>query len=327
MNNPNDILSQITVFSKYSKYIPSAMRRETWPELCTRYEEMMLSTYPHMSGEILKSMAFVRSKKILPSMRGLQFAGPAIARTPSRVYNCAYLPIDDYRAFGEVMFLLLGGTGVGYSVQFHHVDKLPEISKPITKRRYLVSDSIEGWADAVKVLMKAYLGYQKWAPVFDFSDIRPKGSPLMTAGGKAPGPEPLRMSLMHIQSILDQAQQGVKLRPLQVHDIVCHIANAVLAGGIRRAALISLFSFDDEEMITSKYGSWWELNEQRGRANNSVIIDRRRIKQNEFLALWERIKASNAGEPGVYFTNDIELGTNPLTKTQYYCMLFAYKKV
>ena len=209
------------------------------------------------------------------------------------------------------MFLLLGGTGVGYSVQFHHVDKLPEIRKPLKHRRFLVNDSIEGWADAVKVLMKSYFGYQNWYPVFDFSDIRPKGARLITAGGKAPGPEPLKLSLAHIEAVLSTAAEGEKLKPIQVHDIVCHIANAVLAGGIRRAALISLFSFDDEDMITCKYGNWWELNEQRGRANNSVVIDRRRIREDEFKALWKRIQNSHSGEPGVYFTNDTDLGTNP----------------
>ncbi len=307
----NEILSEIIVFSKYAKFVPELSRRESWSQICDRYKQMMVSKYPHAQELIEKSMELVLNKKVLPSMRALQFAGPAIARTPSRVYNCAYLPIDDYRAFSETMFLLLGGTGVGYSVQFHHVAKLPEIRKPLKTRRYLVTDSIEGWADAVKVLMKSYFGLQNWLPVFDYSDIRPKGNLLVTAGGKAPGPEPLRLALTHIESILSQAQEGVKLSSLQVHDIVCHIANAVLAGGIRRAALISLFSFDDEEMITCKYGNWWELNEQRGRANNSAVIDRHRIKESEFLDLWHRIKLSGSGEPGIYFTNNIDLGTNP----------------
>lgn len=311
MNLQNDILSNLTVFSKYAKFVPELSRRESWSEICDRYEQMMVAKYPNERELVEESMKLVRTKKVLPSMRAMQFAGPAIARTPSRIYNCAYLPIDDYRAFSEIMFLLLGGTGVGYSVQFHHVDKLPEIRKPLKHRRFLVNDSIEGWADAVKVLMKSYFGYQNWYPVFDFSDIRPKGARLITAGGKAPGPEPLKLSLAHIEAVLSTAAEGEKLKPIQVHDIVCHIANAVLAGGIRRAALISLFSFDDEDMITCKYGNWWELNEQRGRANNSVVIDRRRIREDEFKALWKRIQNSHSGEPGVYFTNDTDLGTNP----------------
>lgn len=311
MNIENRILSDITVFSKYAKYIPILERRESWSEICDRYEQMMVTRYPYAKDLVINTMQAVRTKKVLPSMRALQFAGPAVQRNPSRVYNCAYLPIDDYRAFSETMFLLLGGTGVGYSVQFHHVDKLPEIRKPIKAKRFLVGDSIEGWSDAVKVLMKAYFGIQNWRPLFDFSDVRPKGARLITAGGKAPGPEPLRLALAHMESILNTAEEGKKLTPLQVHDLVCHIANAVLAGGIRRAALISLFSFDDEDMITCKYGNWWELNEQRGRANNSAVIDRRRILEPEFQDLWKRIQLSGCGEPGIYFTNDIDLGTNP----------------
>jgi len=200
------------------------------------------------------------AKKVLPSMRSLQFGGKPIEISPNRIYNCAYLPIDDWRSFGEVMFLLLGGTGVGYSVQKHHVDQLPEIRKPSAERerRYLIADSIEGWADAVKVLMKSYFqGGSKLK--FDFSDIRPKGARLVTSGGKAPGPQPLKECLIKVQGILDAKQDGEKLSAIEVHDIVCHIADAVLAGGIRRAALISLFSADDDEMISCKSGAWWEL--------------------------------------------------------------------
>jgi ribonucleoside-diphosphate reductase alpha chain len=222
------------------------------------------------------------------------------------------MPIDDWRAFGESMFLLLGGTGVGYSVQKHHVEKLPEIQKPNMKRtrRFLVNDSIEGWADAVKALMRSYFnGGSKLR--FDFSDIRPKGARLITSGGKAPGPQPLRECLVKVEGMLRDKENGDKLSPLEVHDIVCHIADAVLAGGIRRAALISLFSADDQEMISCKAGNWWESNPQRGRANNSVVLLRHKIDKEYFMSLWERVKASGAGEPGFYFSNDKDWGTNP----------------
>ncbi len=160
--------------------------------------------------------------------------------------------------------------------------------------------------------MKSYFGKtEDIGPRFDFSDVRAKGQRLISAGGKAPGPEPLRLALTHIQSILEQKKDGEKLTPLEVHDICCFIANSVLSGGIRRSALISLFSFDDKEMLTCKYGNWYETNEQRGRANNSAVILRSRIKKKEFFDLWSKIELSNAGEPGIYFTNDIELGTNP----------------
>jgi ribonucleoside-diphosphate reductase alpha chain len=273
---------------------------------------MHIKKYPHLEAEIEETYKFVYDKKILPSMRSLQFGGKPIEISPNRIYNCAYLPIDDWRAFGEVMFLLLGGTGVGYSVQKHHVDALPEIRKPDAKRnrRFLIGDSIEGWADAIKMLMKSY--FHGGASInFDFSDIRQKGSMLVTSGGKAPGPQPLKECLVKIQGILDTKIDNEKLSPIEVHDIVCHIADAVLAGGIRRAALISLFSADDNEMISCKSGPWWELNPQRGRANNSAVLLRNKVTQEFFMSLWEKIKASGAGEPGIYLSNDKDWGTNP----------------
>lgn len=272
---------------------------------------MMVSKYPNLKEEIINNSQYILDKKILPSMRAMQFAGTPIDRNPSRIYNCAYLPIDDYRAFSESMFLLLGGTGVGYSVQFSHIDKLPEITKPTKTKRYLAGDSIEGWSDCIKALIKSYLGYTNFKPIFDLNDIRRKGARLVTAGGKAPGPEPLRTCLFFIETILERKENGSKLTPIECHDILCHIANAVLAGGIRRAAMISLFSFDDKDMLSCKSGNWWELNEQRGRANNSAVIVRNRITKSEWLDLWKRIEASNSGEPGVYFTNDANWGTNP----------------
>ena len=308
----NEILSDITVFMKYSKYVPELQRRETWDELVTRNKEMHVKKFPQLKEEIEHVYSFVLNKKILPSMRSMQFAGKPIEISPNRVYNCAYMPIDDWRAFGEAMFLLLGGTGVGYSVQKHHVDKLPEIRKPNTKRtkRFLIADSIEGWADAVKALVKSYFtGSSKIE--FDFSDIRAKGARLVTSGGKAPGPQPLKECLVKVQGILDTKQDGEKLSSIEVHDIVCHIADAVLAGGIRRAALISLFSADDDEMIACKSGAWWENNPQRGRANNSAALLRHKMTKEFFLDLWKRVELSGAGEPGIYLTNDKDWGTNP----------------
>ena len=199
---------------------------------------------------------------------------------------------------------------VGYSVQKQHVASLPAIKKPIKSRHYLIEDSIMGWADAIKMLIKAYLK-EGSLPKFDFRAIREKGARLVTAGGKAPGPEPLKECLFQIQKILDRKQDGEKLSPLECHDIMCHIANSVLAGGIRRSAMISLFSHNDEEMITCKYGNWWELNEQRGRANNSAVLKRGEIEKEEFDSLWKRIEASGSGEPGIYWTNDLDWGTNP----------------
>jgi len=313
MDVSQKILSDLTVYMKYAKYIPELNRRETWDEIVTRNMKMHIKKYPHIENEIREVYKMVYDKKILPSMRSMQFGGKSIEISPNRIYNCAYQPIDHIDAFGETMFLLLGGTGVGYSVQKHHVEKLPEIRKPSSarNRRYLVSDNIEGWADAIKVLMKSYFGYSSSTPIFDLSDIRPKGALLVTSGGKAPGPQPLKDCIHHIVKLLETKQDGEKLEPIEVHDIICFIADAVLAGGIRRAALISLFSADDNEMIACKSGQWWETNPQRGRANNSAVLLRHRITKEFFMDIWNRVEASGAGEPGIYLTNDKDYGTNP----------------
>jgi len=303
-------LSSITVFSKYAKYIPSKQRRETWDEIVDRYQNMMINKYPALTEAIVETAKMIREKKVLPSMRALQFAGAAAEVNNARIYNCCYLPIDSIHSFSETMFLLLGGTGVGYSVQTHHVNELPAITKPGKARTYLVEDSIMGWADAVKVLMKAYLegGFM---PKFDFRAIREKGARLVTAGGKAPGPEPLKLCLTHVQAILDRKHLGEKLSSIECHDMLCHIANSVLAGGIRRSAMICLFDHTDESMITSKYGNWWETNEQRGRANNSAVLVHGEVSKEEFFALWKRVEASGSGEPGLYWSNNKDWGTNP----------------
>jgi ribonucleoside-triphosphate reductase (thioredoxin) len=308
------ILSDLTVHMKYAKFIPELNRRETWEELVTRNKEMHQKRYPELVDQIQLNYQYVYEKKVLPSMRALQFSGKPIEISPNRLYNCSYLPIDHVDCFSECMFLLLSGCGVGYSVQKHHVNLLPRITKPFEgrTRRFVIGDSIEGWSDAIKVLIKSYLGSKRSSKVkFDYSDIRPKGSQLVTSGGKAPGPQPLKECLVKIKGILDAKEDATELSTLEVHDIVCHIADAVLAGGIRRAALISLFSAYDEEMISSKSGNWWETNPQRGRANNSAVLMRHKITKEFFLDLWKRIELSGAGEPGIYFNHDKDWGTNP----------------
>ena len=305
------ILSDITVYMKYARYLENENRRENWKELVTRNMNMHIKKFPSLEREIKNTYAYVHDKKVLPSMRSMQFGGKPIEVSPNRIFNCAYAPVDNYHVFSEIMFLLLGGTGVGYSVQKHHVEKLPDIRKPSKRsRRFLIGDSIEGWADSIKILMKSFY-YGGSHIKFDFSDIRPKGAMLVTSGGKAPGPQPLKECIVKIQGILNQKENGDKLTTLEVHDIVCHIADAVLAGGIRRAALISLFSADDDSMISSKYGNWWESNPQRGRSNNSAVLVRSKVTEEFFFELWEKIKSSGSGEPGIYLTNDKDWGTNP----------------
>ena len=309
----NKILSDITVHMKYAKYLPDSNRRESWEEIVLRNVNMHTKQYPLLKDEIEEVYKMVYDKKVLPSMRSMQFGGKPIEIAPNRIYNCAYMPIDHVDSFSESMFLLLGGTGVGYSVQKHHVAKLSCIQKPYKNRtkRYLISDSIEGWADSVKMLIKSYLNGKGSRILFDFSDIRKKGARLVTSGGKAPGPQPLKECLLKIEGVLSNKEEGEQLTTLEAHDIICHIADSVLAGGIRRAALISLFSADDDAMIGSKSGNWWELNAQRGRANNSAVLMRHKITKEFFTSLWKRVEASGAGEPGIYFNNDKDWGTNP----------------
>jgi len=356
MDLTQKILSDIVVFNKYAKFIPEINRRETWEELCYRNMDMHINKFPQLRAEIAKVFKnYVIPKRVLPSMRSLQFGGRPIELSNVRLYNCAYLPLDSVTAFSETMFLLLSGTGVGYSVQKEHVQSLPMVCGPNVdrSRRFLISDSIEGWADAIKILVKAYF-YGNSSPVFDYRDIRPKGATLKTSGGKAPGPEPLKVCIEKIRKLLDTIV-GRRLTPVEAHDIQCHIADAVLSGGIRRSAMISLFSADDEEMITCKgqlkisnwelsksgesyrgfcfyrgsrqdvvlsewdYNSltktgtlpWYFFEQQRGRANNSAVLLRQTTTKEDFLAIWKKVEDSQAGEPGIYWTNNYEWGTNP----------------
>ena len=355
-------ISDIVVYSKYAKYDKNLKRRENWSEIIMRNADMHVKRYPQIADEIYDVYAkYVIPKKVFPSMRSLQFAGKAIEVTPNRIFNCAFASADHPAIFSETMFNLLGGCGVGYSVQKHHVEQLPPIKTPTNKRhkRYLIPDSIEGWSEAIKVVMKSYFKGSSRV-VFDYSDIRAKGTELVTAGGHAPGPAPLKLCIdlltEKLDSILESNNGVAYLKPIEVHDIICHISNAVLAGGIRRSALISLFSFDDEEMITSKSnfkfettmapriegynvvleGSyngtrkeiiigkeqyedyqktgtlpWYIFEEQRGRANNSVVLEYDKINREDFDGIWKMVEESGAGEPGVYWTNDRDLGSNP----------------
>ena len=355
MDKNLNILGDLVHHMKYAKYDESKGRRETYDETVDRNMQMHVNQYPELKNEIEEVYELVKDKKVIPSMRSMQFAGVAIDVNPARIFNCSYLPVTSIDAFNETMFLLLSGCGVGYSVQRHHVEQLPEIRKPIASRRYLIQDSIEGWADAVKVLMKSYFA-DRSLPLFDYRAIRDKGAQLVISGGKAPGPDPLRKCLNTIQTMLERKQNGDKLSTIEAHDIQCIIADAVLAGGIRRSALISLFSIGDDEMMRCKSiqdaeidevidrvnGSihvrvnvkdtqktvwipendynklekeqklqWFYLYPERARSNNSIVMARSLITEDVFKQRWEVIQSSGNGEPGLYFTNNVELGTNP----------------
>lgn len=319
-NLASSIMSDIITHMKYARYLPVEHRREAYVEIIDRNKAMHIKKFPHLKDEIEEAYKLVYEKKILPSMRSLQFSGKAVEVNNLRLYNCSYTPMNNIKAFSELAFLLLAGTGVGLSVQKHHVKDLPVVlgaQEPIGKqhkKRFLVSDDIEGWADAIKVLVEShFFGERQIA--FDFRAIREKGAYLKTSGGRAPGPAPLEACLVKIDSIFCNAVitrgRGTKLKPIEVYDICCFIADMVLAGGIRRAALLSLFSLDDTEMLESKYGTWWESNPQRGRSNNSALVLRSQITREVFDSLWKKIEASGAGEPGIVFSDSADYGVNP----------------
>jgi len=326
MNLSNALLSAIVSFRTYSMFLPHLSRRETLEETINRNMQMHLEKFGGMSKslskDIIKTFGYVHDLKAMPSMRGLQFAGEAIKKNNARQYNCSFLNIDNIRCFSEVLFLLLSGVGVGYSVQKRHVQKLPKIKNYIEEGTYVIHDSIMGWADAVERLFEAYT-FERIRPIFDFSNIRPKGSYLVTTGAKAPGPEPLKKMLEQVEIRLKNAR-GRNLSSLEVHDIICIISDCVLAGGIRRAALISLFDRNDNEMLTCKSGEWWNKHPYRARANNSAVLPRH-ISKKEFEEIFEVTKNSGSGEPGFSWSDNMDIGTNPcvtgdteiLTKTGY----------
>jgi ribonucleoside-diphosphate reductase alpha chain len=275
----------------------------------TASELARLASLGGLHAGIHEAFAAVERREVLPSMRSLQFGGEAILSKHARIYNCAFTYIDRLEAFRETLYLLLCGCGVGFSVQTRHVSKLP----PFASRRselapvvFCIPDTIEGWADALHVLMTAAVegrGVQ-----FDYSAIRPEGAPLRTSGGRAPGPQPLFHSLTRIEAIVTKAA-GRRLRAIEAYDILMWAAKAVLSGGVRRSATICLFSADDAEMIAAKTGNWFAENPQRAASNNSAIIVRGEATRAQFDALFEAQK--QFGEPGFYFVEDPEYGANP----------------
>jgi ribonucleoside-diphosphate reductase alpha chain len=301
-------LSDYIHASKYARYIPDLKRREVYEETVARVEGMHLTRFPEMGDEIKSAFDLVRAKRVLPSMRSMQFGGDAILQNHNRIYNCTYSLIDRMGVFSEALFLLLSGCGVGYSVQFDHVEKLPEVSYIDEKKvvHHVVEDTIEGWADALKALVESFQYGTNLE--FSFYKIRPAGSPLKTSGGRAPGHRKLKESLGRIRGVLLSAQ-GRKLRPIECHRIMCHAADAVLSGGIRRSAMISLFSLDDSEMMFAKTGKWYETDPWFANANNSVVLKRDDVKKKQFKRIFQMTR--QWGEPGFFFTDNYDYGTNP----------------
>lgn len=250
MNKAEKFLSDVVVFTKYSQFDEDKNKRKGWLELCDTNEAMHIKKYPQIAEDIKWAFQYVRNKTVLPSMRSMQYAGVPIEMNPVRIYNCCYGAVNHPFFFAETAFLLLSGAGVGYSVRNNHIKELPKIYEPDGTRRFLIGDSIEGWADSYRQLFYAYFKKNP-LPVFDYSDIRPKGSPIKTSGGVAPGPEKLRESHILIERILNQAK-GRKLNSLEGSDLICIIADAIVAGGKRDSALIGLFDDTDTDMATSK---------------------------------------------------------------------------
>lgn len=291
------------IASKYARVING--RRETWNEIVDRRMSMDLKDFPHLKHEIHSAYELVRSKVVLPSMRSLQFAGPAIEANHARMFNCSFTVIDRIEVFGEIFWLLLSGCGVGYSVERHHIQNLGTFTKPSTRMIHFhrVDDTIEGWAEAVNKLVTSYKS--GFYVEFDYSRIRNEGAPLRVSGGVAPGHLPLKVCLEKIRAILDNVKTPTSL---VVHDIICFIAEAVLSGGIRRSSLIALFDPDDFEMRTCKTGDWWKTNPQRAMANNSAAI--RDSWLHDFFEL--NVKSiKESGEPGFFRADNPFHGTNP----------------
>jgi|TARA_R110002110_G_scaffold5302_9_gene27361 ribonucleoside-triphosphate reductase len=322
-------LQEYTRIAKYAKYLPEEKRRETWAEQVTRVFDMhrkKFEAFPEISEYIDEAEAAVKKKEVLGSQRVLQFGGDPIFKHNARLYNCGFGHINRPRVFQELMYLLLCGCGIGFSVQKHHVEALPPIHRPPDGEKiFVVPDTIEGWADSIGVLISSYLGgisdfdeYVGFDVVFDYSLIRPAGSPL-SSGSKAPGPKGLERSLGLIQEVLENALGNldrVKLQPIQVYDIIMHAADAVISGGVRRSATIALFSPDDEDMAKAKTGRWLLENPQRGRSNNSALLVRDRTTKQDFDNLMECVR--EFGEPGFIWAEDTECGFNPCAEISLY---------
>lgn len=295
--------------SRYARFLPEMGRRETFPEAVGRVRDMHLRTFPMAEEDIRWAFDQVVEKRCLPSMRSMQFGGPAIEKNHARMYNCTFGICDRIEFFREGLYLLLCGTGVGFSVEFEHVEKLPELAFSVDESNvvhYTIPDTIEGWADAMHELVVSYM--EGYLVEFNYSNIRSRGSSLKTSGGRAPGHVPLRRALERCRHILDSSL-GRKLKPIECYDLMMHAADAVIAGGVRRSATICLFSPDDGEMMNAKRGNWFNDNPQRGRSNNSVKLIRNETSKAQFLRIFTKQK--EWGEPGFYFANDLSHGCNP----------------
>lgn len=317
-------LQNYTFVSKYARWMEDKNRRETWKEAVERVKNMMHTMYADkkISEDIDWAYEMMYKKKVLGSQRALQFGGDPILKRHAKIYNCTSSYCDRLRFFQECFWLLLCGSGTGFSVQKHHVSKLPTLEHNPSEgegKKYIIEDSIEGWADALGVLLSSYFSkpveefkeYKNSHVVFDYSQIRPKGSPLTSGVGKAPGYEPLANGLEKIRALLDRCINNgqKKLRPIDAYDIIMHSSDAVLSGGVRRSASLALFSPDDVEMAKAKTGNWFIDNPQRARSNNSALLLKDETTYEEFKVLMDSVK--EFGEPGFIWSDSTEMTFNP----------------
>lgn len=307
-------LSDFTFKQTYARYLREHGRRENWEEAVARMMSTHRSFYADkgIDTELSQIEQAIKEKRILGSQRALQFGGDAILEKHWRIYNCTSSFCDRPRFFAEALWLLLCGSGVGFSIQKHHVASLPAVlnNELILQAHYeslVIEDSIEGWADALNELVNFFFGIRETYPQFDYSLIRKKGSALRH-GGKAPGAFALKKALQAIEAVFVQSA-GRKLSPINCLDIVCYAADCVKSGGVRRAALLAMFSKDDQEMMNAKIGDWWRHNGQRARANISATIPRGMLAQEDFNKIIESTK--QWGEPGFIFTDSTEFCFNP----------------
>lgn len=324
------LMSQTKFYEGYSRWDDEKERYETWEEAVARVMNMHREYYadvmtPELSLLIDEAESSYKLQYALGAQRALQFGGEQLRKHQMRMYNCTSTYADRPRFFSELFYVLLCGAGAGFSVQQHHVDKLPDIAERKKQAKgWVVEDSVEGWADALGALMSSYFADDQQFPemagrkvYFDLNNVRPKGA-MISGGFKAPGPEPLRKALDKIEHLIQSRVLNGhnRLRPIDVYDIAMHAADAVLAGGVRRSATICLFSAEDEDMVKAKTGNWFIDNPQRGRSNNSAVIVRDEITREQFKSIMGSIK--EFGEPGFYFVEDREFTTNPCVEIGMY---------
>jgi len=310
--------------SRYARWLEDEGRRETWGETVGRYMTNIVSPWltPTIEGEVCDA---ILSLEVMPSMRSLMTAGKSSQRDNTCMYNCSYLPVDDPKAFDEAMFILLCGTGVGFSVERQFITKLPEVPSLFeSDTTIVIKDSKEGWAKGLRQVLALL-----WAgeiPKWDVSKVRPAGARLKTFGGRASGPAPL-VDLFNFSVSTFKAAQGRKLSSIECHDLMCKIGEVVVVGGVRRSAMISLSNLSDDRMRHAKSGNWWELNGQRALANNSVSYTEKPDSMS-FMREWVSLMESGSGERGVFNREaskkqaakngrrnaEYEFGTNPCSE-------------